>query len=432
MSGEIIFYLSILKTIKKIHPNLYVVMGGPHPTHDKTIVENKFIDAICTGEGEEAFSEFLELHPDENFYSVRNFSFVTDDGIVINNPLRPLIDINTLPIPDYDFFPRHSGDRIVTFASRNCVYRCTYCFNRDYADTYKEIGVKQIYSVMDVDKFIMTLKYLKDKYKGEFKYFFFSDDVFPIKRKWLSEFSERYRKEISMPFHVGINPVMIKESIIMLLKKAGCNRINFAIECGNERVRNEIMLRPKLTNEQMIELCSIVRRHGIYMFSQNIMMSPTETLEEAKQTVDLNIACRIDSASTSKFQPYPGTAMAKFAFENNLVKEGDILEMLPENYHHVSLIKFDKKDETAMNNLVKLFSFVVKFPVTKKLVYALIPYEILGDLFQRIDDQFWMTYTHRSSESITKNNLMIEFKLLMLFIKRLIFPLKKEKFIHYG
>ena len=115
-----------------------------------------------------------------------------------------------------------------------------------------------------------------------------------------------------------------------------------------------------------------------------------------------------------------------------MVKEGNILEMLPENYHHVSILKFDKKDENGMNNLVKLFSFTIKFPIMKNLVYFLVRYKSLKKLFGRIDDQFWMTYTHRPSDTIVNNNLWMEFKLLMLFIKRLIIPLSKEKFIHYG
>ena len=164
MSGEVIFYLSILKKIKEIYPDQYVIMGGPHPTYDQSIIKNDMIDAICSGEGEEAFAEFLDKHPDGDFMSIKNFSFKKGDGKVLSNSLRPLVDINTLPIPDYDFFPRQSGDKIAIFASRNCVYRCTYCFNRDYAKNYKDVGVKQIYSVMEVDKFLNMLKHLKNKY----------------------------------------------------------------------------------------------------------------------------------------------------------------------------------------------------------------------------------------------------------------------------
>ncbi len=432
MSGEIIFFLSMLKRIKEVYPEQYVIMGGPHTTYDKTIIENPLIDAICSGEGEEAFAEFLEKHPHGDYTSVKNFSFKLEDGTVKNNPLRPLVNINNLPIPDYDFFPRQTGDTIFTFASRNCVYRCTYCFNRDYADNYRSVGVKQIYSVMDVDNFIKMLKHLKKKYEGKFKYFYFNDDVFPIKKYWIEEFANRYPKEVGVPFHVGLNPVMIRENIIGLIRKAGCQSMNFAIESGDERIRNEVMLRPKVSNEQMIELSEIVRKHGIYIFTQNIMMSPTETLEEAKRTVELNIACKVNSASTSKFQPYPGTNMAKFAFDKGLVKKGNILEMLPENYHHESILIFDKKDEVGMSNLVKLFSFTVKFPIMKRLVYFLIRFEKLGKFFDRVDDQFWMTYTHRPRDTINGNNFFVELKLLLTFIKRLIFPLSKEQFIHYG
>lgn len=106
--------------------------------------------------------------------------------------------------------------------------------------------------------------------------------------------------------------------------------------------------------------------------------------------------------------------------------------MLPENYHHESILIFDKKDEVQMSNLVKLFSFTVKFPIMKGIVYFLIRFEKLGKFFDRVDDQFWMTYTHRPRDTINKNNFFVELKLLMTFIKRLILPLSKEKFIHYG
>ena len=87
MSGEVMFYLTILKKIKEKFPEQYVIMGGPHPTYDISIIKNKYIDAICSGEGEEAFAEFLEKHPHGDFYSVKNFSFKTKNGEVIKNPL---------------------------------------------------------------------------------------------------------------------------------------------------------------------------------------------------------------------------------------------------------------------------------------------------------------------------------------------------------
>ena len=40
------FYLTILKKIKEIYPDKYVVMGGPHPTFDKSITSKPGLPII--------------------------------------------------------------------------------------------------------------------------------------------------------------------------------------------------------------------------------------------------------------------------------------------------------------------------------------------------------------------------------------------------
>jgi hypothetical protein len=156
-------------------------------------------------------------------------------------------------------------------------------------------------------------------------------------------------------------------------------------------------------------------------------MSPTETLDEAKQTLELNIACKVNNGVAGKFQPYPGTRMAKFAIEQGLVNEENIIDKLPENYHWESILNFDEEDAVRMDNLLHLFSFTIKYPFMKKTVYSILPYK-WDWLFHRIDNQYWMTHTHRGMESIHKRNFLSELKLHLLFIKRLFFPKKRSGF----
>ena len=111
-------------------------------------------------------------------------------------------------------------------------------------------------------------------------------------------------------------------------------------------------------------------------------------------------------------------------FPEEIRIEGNIAEMIPLSYHHKSLLKFPKKDKIQMDNLVKLFSFTVKFPILKPLVFLLINFKF-DKLFTRIDDQYWLTYTHRPYNTIINRNLITETKLFMLFLKRLILPIKK-------
>lgn len=427
MSGEITSLFSILEKVKKQYPDLYVVLGGAHATFNESAIAHPLIDALCRGEGEEAFSEFLEKHPSGDYFSVRNFSF-KKNGSIIHNPLRPLLDINTLPFPDFDFIPRQVGEKIVLFLSRNCIFSCTYCYNERYRQLYKQCGEHSTYSYLSVDKAIGQLQFIKDKYAGTFKYFYFQDDIFPTELSWLGEFSRRYAQVIAIPFHAGINPILIKEDVIVLLKQAGCFSVNLAIESGSPRIR-EIMNRPRMTNEELIERCRIVRKHHIYINAQNVIMSPTETIEEAKQTLALNLACKVDSGVVTKFQPYPGTALTEFAIERGYLDPEHIIERLPENLHWESLLTFEEKEARQMDNLLHLFSFTIKYPFMKRIVYGVIKFK-WDRLSHHIDDQCWMTHTHRSLDSIYHRTRLGDLLVHLLFLKRLIFPAKKSNFVY--
>ena len=427
MSGEIKYLLCVLAEVKNRYKHLFVVLGGPHATFSPEIIESSLIDAVCRGEGEEAFAEFLEKHPHGDYQSVRNFSF-KNKGDVIHNPLRPLIDINSLPFPDFDFVPRQVSEKIVLFLSRNCIFSCAYCFNEQYRQMYKESGCSSTYSHFSVTRALEQLEFLKNKYAGQFKYFYFQDDIFPTDGIWLKEFSKQYAQKICIPFHVGLNPALIKDTTITFLKDAGCFSVNLAIESGSLRVRT-IMNRPKLDNSDLIRACKIVKKNRIYIITQNITMSPTETIEDAKQTLELNIACKVDNASVGKFQPYPGTRMTQFAIDKGLVTSEEILNKLPENYHWESLLTFDKKEALQMDNLLHLFSLTIKYPFLKFVVYRIIHYK-WDRFFHHIDNQYWMTHTHRSFDSIYKRNLLRNFYFHVLFIKRLIFPIKKSNFVY--
>ncbi len=427
MSGEIKFLLDVLAEIRTAFPDVCTILGGPHATFSPDIIEHPLVDAVCRGEGEEALAEFLELHPSGDYLSVKNFSFMTE-GSAVHNPLRPLCALDSLPVPDYDFIPRQDKDKIIVFAARNCIFNCSYCFNKEYRQLYRRYGHKRTYRYMSVDRFLEVLAALKAQYRDKFKYFYFQDDVFPTNPAWLEEFSRRYPEEIGIPFHVGLNPALIKAKPIALLAKAGCFSMNLAIESGSPRIR-AIMNRPPMKNHDIVRACREVKKHGIYLDTQNIIMSPTETLEEAKQTLELNIACRVDNGVVGKFQPYPGTRMARFAIDRGLVDEKDILDRLPENYHWESLLHFDERDAVMLDNLLHLFSFTIKYPFMKWLVYRLLP--LRWDwLFHRIDNQFWMTHTHRDKLTLCHRSFLGELKVHLLFVKRLLLPLKRSKFVY--
>ena len=96
-SNEAEDYLEINRGLKGDF-GFFSVFGGPHPTFSPEYVEGEGVDAICRGEGDLAFPQFLERFGTDGLYETPNFSFKTGGGAIRENPL---IDLN----PDLDGLP---------------------------------------------------------------------------------------------------------------------------------------------------------------------------------------------------------------------------------------------------------------------------------------------------------------------------------------
>lgn len=58
MTGEHNYYINLNKKLKERF-DLFSVFGGSHPTFFPEMIEKEGVDAVCIGEGEYAFLEFI-------------------------------------------------------------------------------------------------------------------------------------------------------------------------------------------------------------------------------------------------------------------------------------------------------------------------------------------------------------------------------------
>ncbi|WP_460415498.1 B12-binding domain-containing radical SAM protein [Planifilum fimeticola] len=126
--------IPVLHILKKVKPDVKIVLGGPEVTYD---VEHWFrripeLDFIVYGEGEETFKELLEeLAGEGKFRDVPGLAHRGEDGEVIINPPRPKLDLHRIPTPYR--FPEdrsHLSRRIVYMeTSRGCPFRCQFCLS---------------------------------------------------------------------------------------------------------------------------------------------------------------------------------------------------------------------------------------------------------------------------------------------------------------
>ena len=403
MTGDYTQLSKINLMLKKQGINFFSVWGGPQCTFNQEIIEDDGVDAICIGEGEEALAELCRRWPlGENGYNMRNWIFKTSSGI-IRNGLRSLIDLDKLPLPDYTMFELKDKRTISATLSRGCLFKCTYCFNRDWKRMY-EIKQKPV-RVMNLDNIMKTLMFLKENYSS-IEFVLFHDSVFPsMYREWIGEFSKRYPKEVGIPFQVNLHPAMVRKELIEKLKSAGAMRVNFAIESGSREIREKVLDR-YTPSRKIIRSARIIKDAGLFLSIQNMTCLPHETWKDAKETFELNIKCKPDISVVSKFVPYPKTVLTEMAIKDGYLNRGDFEKEIPDNYHWISLLNFkNKHDKQKMEFLVNFFTLGTFFPFLKYIIYVLVnikPSPFIIRVYAYIDTHAWLTITRQDTAQMMK------------------------------
>jgi len=367
-TGEHKLYFDFNKELKERFPEIKTIMGGPHATFfpENTLKEAN-LDAVCIGEGDYAFPEFLD-NINNNFSGLENIM------VGENRPnLKPLVqDLDNLIFPDREIFYNNgeSGDNPIKhfFVSRGCPYSCTYCFNEPFRKMYP--GQRYIRK-RSVDNVLQEIDNVRSKWPLE--YIKFYDDVFtPKADKWLEKFAEKYSKDVGLPFFALMRASDMNEDIANLLQKAGCKALSMSVESSSPKLRENVLNR-KMTNEQIKKAYKLCGERGIAIQSNNILALPTSTLEDDIATVDFNIECgkkqgSVVMAEFGTAHPYPGTALWDFCKKNGFYDSEDFFNMHI-SYHDTSPLNcFTDKEKRMQRNLTLLGPTAVRFPWTRDLI----------------------------------------------------------------
>lgn len=299
-----------------------VIAGGVHCTlvKEEILAEFPRINGICIGEGENSLGELCRrLDGREDYSNTPGFYFKTAKGI-IKNPILPLQDIDSLPLPDYSLFDytkiiRESGNWFTMFLSRGCPYDCYYCCNHVLREIYP--NKKQYVRLCPPHHSIKIIKNNLSLYPQTEK-ISFVDDTFTLNKEWLSRFCELYEKEVSLPFLCNARVETIDDDIARRLKRAGCVSMEFGVESGNEWLRNRILNR-KHSNEKIKEAFSIAKKHAIKTQAYIMFGLPFETIRMQKDSMNLIFELWPNIGKCYYFYPYPKTMLEQLSLDYNLL-----------------------------------------------------------------------------------------------------------------
>ena len=363
MSSSFDMASSLLRKNQACISGIPVVFGGVHPTIDvEDVLSHDIVDYAIVGEGEEALVELADkLQQGLSVYDIKNLAYKDMSGVVHINELRPFVDLDSLPCPDWSIFDRRHLFRPFMGKvyngsfygmSRGCPYQCNYCVNSTLKKIQKDCG--RYFRYQSVEKTFKDLKQLKDRF--EVNWIKLLDDSimsFPI--GYIEELHDKLT-ELDMKFGCSVRPETTTVEKVMLLKKMGCVAMSVGIESGNEEIR-KVQLGRRMSNEQIKSAIKIIKEAGIRISTFNMVGLPGETRENVFETINLNRELNVSACNCYVIFPYPGTPIAISSGKDYRDMNGEFIPV-----EKASSFLLSKMSADEVEGLHKTFNLYLHLP----------------------------------------------------------------------
>lgn len=374
--------ISLTNNLRK-YTNKPIIWGGIHPTIEPEECM-QYADIVCIGEGEKSLLELLTKSKKHRNYTDVKGMWFKKNGKIIKNELRePILNLDSIPHPDYDFrnqyilhknkilrlnnqlFDNYSEQVYETITARYCPFNCSFCCNKFLKSKFKNCNILRKRSVEDV---ISELEEAKKSFNVKMMRLI-DDSFFSLDIGYIRKFCEEYKKRIGIPFRVtGLNPLLFNREKIGMLIDAGLNELRMGIQSGSPRIRK--MYSRFYTNKQVLEIAkelSSFRQIKQIQYDM-IVENPWETEDDVIQSIKL--ASELPRPMVLYFFSltfYPGTELYDRAIEEGIIKD-KIKEVYNKGYHHIKNDYF-----MALFHLVwnfKLPNFLINFLTNKKVIHS--------------------------------------------------------------
>ncbi len=299
--------VQIARIVKQESPFVKVVVGGPHVSvlPEEALRENVF-DYVFIGEGEVSFDRFLKgVDPGE----IEGIAFKESDGTIYKRCQKEfLTNWNFSPLPDYTLYRlseyhvsrlHAKGNPVVWIeTSRGCPFDCSICNKVVHGRTFRPKTVGRVLS--EIKLFL----------KNGIKDFFIADDGFTTDMERAEEICNmiiRDKLEISWSCMNGVRVDRVNRTLLNKMKEAGCYRISFGIESGNQNVLDN--LGKGVTLEQIESAVKMCKEAGLEIFGLFMFGFLDETLKTMQDTIDFAKRLPLDLVKASIIIPFPGSPL---------------------------------------------------------------------------------------------------------------------------
>lgn len=355
--------LRIAEELKRLRPDIRIVFGGHNASFvdEATLAHFPFIDAVVRGEGEITFPEFIQgIEGKTDLRRVEGITF-RHEGRVVRNPDRPLIeDLDSLPVSDYTTVPTFAEYRdvcgirrsiAILEIGRGCPHQCIYCS--------QSLLWRRKTRTFSIDRLIRDMRSLRDDFGAEC--FLLAYDQFTAKRAFAEEFCHRV-------IDAGLNRIpwycisrldTVNESLLRLMREAGCESMCYGIDSGSKRTL--AFIRKNIDHEVLFQRVRETTDAGIVPTLSFVIGFPEETRDDLDATLLLALKSAITGNANILVQmatTLPGTDLHR-EYGSRLVREVDTYFSLGIEFDNGKRLR---SDDELIDSSPEIFSSFYNLP----------------------------------------------------------------------
>lgn len=303
---------------KDISEDITVVGGGPHPSAlpVETILESR-LDMVLAGEADYSFADICDgMSPAD----VKGIYYRSGDEVLFSGMRPPIENLDDLPMPAWDLYDTEDYKQMsrllcrrppITMAefSRGCVFTCDFCASKiTMARGYRKKSPERCADEAE------------QMYKLGFREFMLSDDIFTSDQKWAVEVSEAIsRRNIDIVWSCtnGIRVESANAELFEKMRAAGCYRVSFGFESGNDEVLKAFGKGGRASIEQGRKAVRQARKAGLDTNGFFLIGLSPDTESSMRDTIEFARHLPVDLIRFAVTVAFPGTAMF-----NNYARKG--------------------------------------------------------------------------------------------------------------
>jgi len=298
----------LAKYIRERLPEVLLISGGHHPSAEPIqLFQNSDFDVCVIGEGEETLLEIMqnEKHKTGSWlHDIKGIVYKQGSRIIHTQPRHPITDLDSLPFPahhllglkNYAPHPNLGIRSVGILTYRGCPMKCAFCYN--------PLGhwVRMQSPARVVDEMVWVV----DTF--EVRGFNFYDNLFGLNREHaLAVCEEIIKRKLDVVWECWTAGDLINIELAEKMRKAGCIRVGFGAESGDDEVLIKAQRGFTVAQHQMG--IHAIRAAGMKIEVFFMIGLPGESEESIRRTVEFAKFCGSDDVCLSMHRPYPGTAV---------------------------------------------------------------------------------------------------------------------------